>query len=87
MKKNLLFPIAAVLHTNNGCNQSWGQATLLLFSLSLSQGRLEKYLLTFGKNEMLCSKSYKHNAASFLIFKNLKIFIEFIGVTLVNKVV
>lgn len=34
---------------------SFLKVTVLLF-----QGRLEKYVLTFGKNEILCYKSYKH---------------------------
>lgn len=40
----------------------------LKVAVLLFQGRLEKYLLTFGKNEILCYKSCKHSSAAFLFF-------------------
>lgn len=37
----------------------------LKVAVLLFQGRVEKYLLTFGKDEILCYKSYQHSAAAF----------------------
>ena len=68
MQKNLLFLITPVSHIkNNGDKQIWSQVgfysavlSFLKVIVSPFQDRLEKYLLTFGKNEFLCYKSYKH---------------------------
>lgn len=56
--------------------------SLLKVAVLLFQDRLEKYLLTFGKNEFLYYKSYKHCAALNLFFFLLES--EKIGIYQVN---